>query len=108
MTMAVTRATLAQATATGTTVLELWAPWCGPCKVMGPLMATLETELPMRVVTMNIDEDNQVAQQFGIQSIPALVVYQDGRPYEKIVGAYPKAVLKAHLQQSIAGATHHA
>lgn len=108
MTMAVTAKTLMQATAKGTTVLELWAPWCGPCKIMSPLMATLEAELPIQVLTMNIDEDNQIALQFGIQSIPALIVYQDGHPYEKIVGAYPKAVLKAHLEKSIAGATHHA
>ncbi|WP_390410322.1 thioredoxin family protein [Lacticaseibacillus jixiensis] len=101
MVKAVTKQTLAKATQDGITVLELWAPWCGPCKIMGPIMADLEQELPITLVKMNIDEDASVAAQFGIQSIPALVVYHEGKPYEKIIGAYPKAKIKAHLEQSI-------
>jgi thioredoxin 1 len=106
MVKAVTRKTLNSEIQHGTTVLELWAPWCGPCKIMSPMMASLEAELPMQVVTMNIDDDKSVAEQFHIQSIPAMIVYHEGKPYEKIVGAYPKAKLKAHLEKSIEAAAH--
>ncbi len=106
MVKAVTRNTLETEIQHGTTVLELWAPWCGPCKIMSPMMASLEQELPMQVVTMNIDDDKSVAEQFHIQSIPAMIVYHEGKPYEKIVGAYPKAKLKAHLEKSIEAAAH--
>ncbi|MCI1987431.1 MAG: thioredoxin family protein [Lactobacillus sp.] len=99
MTMAVTATTLPEKIRSGVVVLELWAPWCGPCKIMSPIMAALEAELPLRVVTMNIDEDKRIAEQFGIQSIPAMIIYRDGTPYEKIVGAYPKAKLKEHLEK---------
>ncbi|WP_164508433.1 thioredoxin family protein [Lacticaseibacillus baoqingensis] len=99
--MAVTTANLPQQVQSGVVILELWAPWCGPCKIMSPIMAALETELPLRVLTMNIDDDKSVAEEFGIQSIPAMIVYRDGKPYEKIVGAYSKAKLKAHLAQTL-------
>lgn len=99
MPTAVTAKTLPDAMKTGTVIVDLWAPWCGPCKILSPILAQIETELPLRVVTLNVDDDKTVAAQYQVQSIPTMLVFQDGKAVEKITGAYPKAKLKQHFTQ---------
>lgn len=99
MPTAITAKSLPQATATGTVVLDLWAPWCGPCQLMRPILADLEQTMPIKVVTQNIDEDKTIAEQYHVLSIPTLIVFQDGQAVEKITGAYPKGKLQAHFAQ---------
>ncbi|MFD1439782.1 thioredoxin family protein [Lacticaseibacillus hegangensis] len=99
MPTAVTSETMTTHLSEGLTVVDLWAEWCGPCKILSPLLAELEQELPMRVLTLDVEGDTAVADQFHVQSIPTMLLYWQGKPVEKVTGAYPKAKLRAHFTQ---------
>lgn len=104
MTVKVTDTSLASEVKKGITLVDFWAPWCGPCKMLGPVLEELEEEFTpnIKIAKLNIDENNEVASQLGIMSIPTMVLYQDGQPIEKIVGYQPKEVLKEYLSEKIA------
>ncbi|CAN5819889.1 thioredoxin TrxC [soil metagenome] len=80
-------------------LVDLWAPWCGPCRVVGPILEDLSREYAgrLKVVKVNVDENPGLARQFKAMSIPTLVVLRDGRVVDRIVGALPKADLKMRL-----------
>ena len=73
-------------------LVDFWAAWCGPCRVVGPILEEIATEKDgkLKIAKVNIDENNQMAAQLGISSIPTMIRYKNGQPVEKIVGAYPK------------------
>lgn len=104
MTVKVTDTSLASEVKKGITLVDFWAPWCGPCKMLGPVLEELEEEFApeIKIAKLNIDENDVVASQLGIMSIPTMVLYQDGQPIEKIVGYQPKEVLKEYLAEKIA------
>ena len=97
-----TSATFKDAIATATTpvLVDFWAPWCGPCKMIAPVLDELASEMQgkARFVKMNVDENPQVAGQFGIMSIPTLIVFKDGKPVNKLIGGQPKPQLKAFVE----------
>ncbi|WP_461225990.1 thioredoxin family protein [Lacticaseibacillus suihuaensis] len=93
----VTSETMAQHLGAGLTVVDLWAPWCGPCKILSPMLRELEQTLGFTLLTLDVDGDTAVATQYGIQSVPTMLVFRDGKAVEKITGAYPKAKLVAHF-----------
>jgi len=81
-------------------LLDMWAPWCGPCRMVAPVVEELAAELAgrLRVAKLNVDENPITASRFGIQSIPALLLLQNGREIDRIVGAQPKVEILRHLQ----------
>ncbi|MGH2104873.1 thioredoxin [Aerococcus urinaeequi] len=103
MTVKVTDSTLPSEVQDGITLVDFWAPWCGPCKMLGPVLEELEAEFAPRIkiAKLNIDENNITASQLGIMSTPTMVLYKDGQPVEKIVGYQPKEVLKEYLTEKV-------
>ncbi|SDQ30122.1 thioredoxin [Carnobacterium viridans] len=103
MTIKVTDSTLLSEVQKGITLVEFLAPWCGPCKMLGPVLEELEEELApkVKIAKLNIDENEIIANQLGIRSIPKMVLYQNGQPLERIVGYKPKEVLKDYLIKKI-------
>ena len=84
-----------------TIVIDCWAPWCGPCKMVEPVIDDLAGEMQGKIVfgKLNIDENQMTASKYGIMSIPSLLVFKNGELVDKIVGAMPKDILKAKLSQ---------
>jgi len=80
-------------------LLDCWAPWCGPCRMVAPVLDQLAAESGgrYRIAKLNVDHNQQTAAQLGIQSIPTLFIFRNGKPVERIVGAQPRHVLAARL-----------
>jgi thioredoxin 2 len=85
-------------------LVDLWAPWCGPCRMVSPVLETLAQELAGRVklVKVNVDESPAISQRFQAQGIPMLLVLREGRTEAEHVGAAPENVLRPWLEQAIA------
>jgi thioredoxin 2 len=85
-------------------VLDLWAAWCGPCRMLEPVITELAAEMAGRVrfAKLNVDENPATASRFGVRSIPTLLVLRGGREIDRIVGAQPKAEIAQRLRRHIA------
>ena len=80
--------------------IDFWAPWCGPCRMMGPIIEQLaeEYEGKAKFGKVNVDEEGELSQAFGVMSIPTIVLVKDGKVVRQAVGARPKAEVEAMLQ----------
>jgi thioredoxin 2 len=91
-----------------TVVVDLWAPWCGPCRFVGPILEELSREWAgrLKVVKVNVDENQGLAIRYDARSIPTMLVMRDGQVVDRIVGALPKADLSARLLPQLKAARH--
>lgn len=79
-------------------LMDFWAPWCGPCRMVVPLVEEIDKERSdIKVVKINVDEEQELAMQFGVMSIPTLVVMKNGKIVNQVTGARPKAQILAML-----------
>ncbi len=83
-------------------VVDFWAEWCGPCRMIGPSLEEISNEMAgqVRIAKVNVDENPQIASQLGIRSIPALMMFKDGKVVAQKVGAAPKGELTKWIQAS--------
>lgn len=101
MVESITDTQFVEKTSEGLTLVDFWAPWCGPCRMQSPIVDELADELAGQVefFKMNVDEEPKTAQEFGIMSIPTLIIKKDGEVVEKLIGLHDKARLNAILGQ---------
>jgi len=86
---------------TGAAVIDVWAPWCGPCRMVSPIVERLSEKYKGKVAfgKMNSDDNGEKAGALGIMSIPTLLFYKEGKLVDRIVGAYPEEVIDEHVRR---------
>ena len=85
-------------------LVDFWAPWCGPCRIVAPVLEQMADERAgdLKIVKLNVDDNQQTAAAFDVLSIPTLIVFRGGQVAKKVIGAYPKRKLEAELEPVLA------
>jgi thioredoxin 1 len=84
-------------------LVDFWAPWCGPCRVVAPVLEEIASERDdVRIVKLNVDENQQTAAQYEVLSIPTMILFRNGQVATKVVGALPRKRLEAQLEPALA------
>ena len=84
----------------GAVLVDFWAEWCGPCKMIAPLVEELAKDFQgrLKVCKLNVDEERDISLQYGVRSIPTLILFKEGKPVDQIIGALPKSALKSKIE----------
>lgn len=90
-------------TGTGVVLVDFWATWCGPCKMIAPIVEQIasENEGKITVGKLDVDANGQTAMKYGVMSIPTLILFKDGQPVERLVGYQPKERLMSKIKQHL-------
>jgi thioredoxin 1 len=84
-------------------LVDFWAPWCGPCRVVHPVLEEIDAERDdLTILSLNVDENQQTAAEYEVLSIPTMILFKDGAMAKKVVGAMPKRRLEAELEPALA------
>ncbi|GAW98872.1 thioredoxin [Secundilactobacillus mixtipabuli] len=104
MAVTITKDNLATETASGLVLVDFWADWCAPCKMMDPVLEQLETTYGDRIKfgKLNVENNQDLAMNYKVMSIPSLVLFRDGKAVEKVTGVYPKEKLAKYLDKKLA------
>lgn len=97
-----TNSTFDQTIASGLHLVDFWAPWCGPCRMQTPILEELDKEYSdavLQISKINVDEEGELAVRYGIQSIPTMMIFKDGRPVDRLIGVRMKPQLEEILKQ---------
>jgi thioredoxin 1 len=88
---------------TGVTLVDFWAPWCGPCMMQGPIVDKVAEKVAgkAKVAKVNVDDGTRTAGQYGIRSIPTIIVFKDGKPVQQFVGVQSEAQLVAAIENAV-------
>ncbi len=84
---------------TGVVLVDFWASWCGPCKMLGPILDELSQEVSVKIAKVNVDDYPNIAADYGIRSIPTMIIFKDGEKTDQLIGLMQKGAIKEKLEQ---------
>ena len=85
-------------------IVDFWAPWCGPCRIVGPVLEKLSNEYTnkLKFTKLNVDDNQEIAASYDVRGIPCMVIFSDGKEVDRIIGAYPEMQLRQKIDLILA------